>query len=264
MRAVAVCAGSIMILAASVAVAQDEVPIIVSAGMTPVQAMGTVTADQPASAHGANCFGTVTEEPTQTFTVTESTMVNMVALSETDTVLIVRNDDIAYCNDDADGSFNPRVSAVLEPGEYEVFVGTYLPNVEAAYTLSITSGTRALNAVPTNGNVALTPDFTVQSATGLSGGTMPANVFGMECRGNLPPNPQHVSTVGGPTPVVMDVTSTGDTTLVVVAPNAVYCNDDTNGFNPQVVTTLAPGTNYVYVGNYFGTVPAAYTLTMRP
>ena len=251
------------LLAMGGAVSAQEA-ITVTPGMAPVSVTSTVTADQPAGAFGANCLGSLPEEATQTVTVTATAFTSFVVHSDSDTVLALRSDSVTYCNDDADGSLNPRISATLEPGEYELFVGTYLPGVPAEYTVNAVAGERPTINTGTAGDTQLTSGFAETTMTGISGGTMPANIFGIECLGNLPQNPQHVITVGTDVAAVFDVESVGDTTMVIVSPSAVYCNDDTNGFNPQIVVNLSQGTHYVYVGNYFGTTPTEYTLRIRP
>ena len=58
-------------------------------------------------------------------------------------LLVVRGNDTTWCNDDADGSLNPRVSAVLAPGEYEVYVGAYTEAEPVQYVLNTVTSERA-------------------------------------------------------------------------------------------------------------------------
>lgn len=69
--------------------------------------------------------------------------------AEVDTTLIVRDPTAAYqCVDDsADGNLNPSLALTAIPGDYEVWVGTYIADTEAPGVLTIGSDPSATPAV---------------------------------------------------------------------------------------------------------------------
>lgn len=98
-----------------------------------------------------------------------------------------------------------------------------------------------------------------------AGGNASASATNSECRGNVNPAGPNVAidyTPGGNQPLVIAAESPTDTTLVVRAPDGTFhCNDDSNGFNPQVTfATPQAGQYQVWVGVYWGTELSEATL----
>lgn len=91
------------------------------------------------------CTGFVTPAPTFTFDW-EGEAEKLVLFFEAadDTTLIVRNPNGTYqCNDDLDGAanLNPYLDLTPIPGSYQVWLGTYAPDVTVDGTLTITGDT---------------------------------------------------------------------------------------------------------------------------
>lgn len=98
---------------------------------------------------------------------------------------------------------------------------------------------------------------------GVSGGPLSASSINPACRGYIPVMPSQTVTLTTYFNFLrVWVSSQGDTTLVVRAPNGqVFCADDTYGFNPGVdMRGLPPGSYQVYVGSYSAGTQHPYTL----
>lgn len=98
--------------------------------------------------------------------------------------------------------------------------------------------------------------------SGTSGGPRNASAMGSNCRGNIAMVPDHVFTVTAPMTVRFEVlNASGDTTLVVMGPSGVFCDDDSgNGLNPRVMQHMMPGQYQVFVGTYGGRSMFPYTI----
>jgi hypothetical protein len=108
---------------------------------------------------------------------------------------------------------------------------------------------------PTVGGVtSLAPGFAPDPMmmNGSAGGPIQASTYGMDCRGTVAMAPNHTFTLTGPFSTLrFSVTASSDTTLVVRSPSGqVFCNDDTNGLNPEIVNSFPAGQVQVYVGTY--------------
>jgi len=86
--------------------------------------------------------------------------------------------------------------------------------------------------------------------------------MGGSCRGNIAMVPDHVINVTSPMAVRFEVVNaSGDTTMVLVGPSGVICDDDGgNGFNPRIVRQLMPGVYQVFIGTYSGNNFYPYTI----
>jgi len=106
------------------------------------------------------------------------------------------------------------------------------------------------------GTVALSTGFLPDPhvAAGRSGGQRPAeSLIAAGCRGYITSQPDHIFVAQtGFSFLRIMVSSPGDTTLIVQAPNGqVLCDDDGgSGLNPMVQGSFGPGTYYVWVGSY--------------
>jgi hypothetical protein len=134
------------------------------------------------------CTGFVFRQPDLVLRVQSSlSLLRIFAASATDTVLVIRSPSGWRCRDDMFG-FNPGVDFTdAQPGQYDVWVGSYSEGARHAATLSITSNpsqrpvdpnqpppngasTSAVGAQPSSTqNVGLSP--TVQPATSAAPGT---------------------------------------------------------------------------------------------
>jgi hypothetical protein len=95
------------------------------------------------------CTGFITPEPTVAFSWTgdDGTLGVMVEADE-DTTLIVRDaEGTYYCNDDAGGAdnLNPALNLTAASGDYQVWVGSFDPDVQPQGTLTV--GAEALTPV---------------------------------------------------------------------------------------------------------------------
>jgi hypothetical protein len=89
------------------------------------------------------------------------------------------------------------------------------------------------------------------SFDGMAGGPISAMDQDASCRGWIPATPQIVFNLATTTALVVSATSGVDTTMVLVAPDgSIFCNDDTNGLDPQVSGTFGPGSYRVFIGTY--------------
>ena len=127
----------------------------------------------------------------------------------------------------------------------------------------------------TYGSVTLSPGFGSQSLTGVSGGQtgvpagqVDASTYGDTatgpCRGTIAAAPDHMMTLDAAfSSLAIEVTATdaGDTALVLAGPGGVWCNDDTNGLNPSVVSTFGAGTYSVWIASYSAAQNHPYTIT---
>jgi hypothetical protein len=98
--------------------------------------------------------------------------------------------------------------------------------------------------------------------SGTAGGPVQASTLGIDCRGTVGLTPNHTFTLTGPFSTLrFSVNSTQDTTMAVRSPTGqVFCNDDTNGLNPEIVNSFPAGDVQVYVGVYGGGMGMPYTL----
>jgi hypothetical protein len=112
------------------------------------------------------------------------------------------------------------------------------------------------------GGGVIGPGSPPMALAGTSGGPRSASMMGSNCRGNIAMVPDHVFTVTSPMMVRFEVISqAGDTTLVVVGPSGVFCDDDSAGsLRPRVMQQLMPGQYQVFVGTYGGSGMYPYTI----
>ncbi|MCD9028012.1 hypothetical protein LDO26_07300 [Luteimonas sp. BDR2-5] len=96
------------------------------------------------------------------------------------------------------------------------------------------------------------PGFTPDPlrATGTTGGATQASRFGPQCAGAIHSSPDHTIRVTGTVDVRLSTASTTDSTLVVVGPAGVFCDDDGGTqLDAQLDARLTPGDYAVYVGH---------------
>lgn len=114
----------------------------------------------------------------------------------------------------------------------------------------------------TYGGGVIAPGSPMLTLSGRSGGHRPANSMGGSCRGNIAAAPDHVVNITAPMNVRFEVLNAGgDTTMVLVGPSGVFCDDDGgNGFNPRIIRQLMPGVYQIFIGTYSGNNFYPYTM----
>ena len=109
-------------------------------------------------------------------------------------------------------------------------------------------------ARPSHEMVAVSPGFLPDpiTVTGSAGGSDDASSRDVSCVGFVAQSPNHVLVVRHDfTWLRVMVRSTGDTTLVIRAPDGrMLCNDDFEGLDPGVEGPFPAGDYEVWVGTY--------------
>ena len=91
----------------------------------------------------------------------------------------------------------------------------------------------------------------MQTVAGRAGGGSDAAQFGLECRGSIGDRPSQLLDVAEGQNLRLSVRSHADTTLVVMGPGGVLCDDDSGaGQNPLLDGFFPAGRYQVHVGAY--------------
>lgn len=295
-RKLALVAASVSALGAGSALAQDYTQpatygeIVLNAGFVPdprtvsVYAGGSINA---ANAIGQGCYGYIANAPDYQITYTPGSYSLYIGVqADTDTTLIINGPDGQwYCDDDGGEGLNPLYTFTSpQAGTYDIWVGTYSNTNTQPATLRISElgggGQPPVTSVPpqypTYPNPNLSPGYgtaTVQAGIPISpvqvvaGGTIDASIVDGSCRGYIAEAPDYqvnFQTLAGILPLIISVTSTIDTTLVIMDPQGNWhCNDDTNGLDPQVQFNGPQAGRYlIWIGAYSSTEASAATLTV--
>jgi hypothetical protein len=185
------------------------------------------------------------------------------------TLLVVTPDGQMLCNDDAI-DLNPGITINNPgPGDYTVFVGTYLPiendfYPDALLTVSGEPSGRPLTPVnpgnfnqralqtPTFGSVNLANGFASHAIDLQAGGPLEGFEFGDFCNGYVADAPDYIVNYGGGSDLQITATSDQDTTMTVITPSGeVLCNDDFGDLNPGLfVNDAGSGSYAIWVGTY--------------
>jgi hypothetical protein len=200
-----------------------------------------------ASNLGSSCRGMIAPRPDYTVRYTAGSFpLRFSATSSTDTTIVVRLPDGSYlCDDDGGGSLNPLVH-IREPrnGRYQIWVGTFgngAGNPDATLHISELELTGGLDwrENPNFGTIRLNAGFRPDPHTVdlRAGGTIDASETSSQCRGFVTRAPDYdLHYSAGAYALSIAVQANSDTTLIINAPNGNwYCNDDANGFNPEVL-----------------------------
>jgi len=112
------------------------------------------------------------------------------------------------------------------------------------------------------------PNPTIVQGTG-GGGTAIQSMIGRSespigpCTGYANPTPNHTLTLRAFfSSLRMTVDSAEDTALVIQGPGGTWCNDDTNGKNPEISGQWLPGKYDIWVTTYAKDKTAPYTLKL--
>lgn len=206
----------------------------------PQTASGTAGGPVAANTMSPECRGYIAAAPNHILNATGQFMnLRIVVGSSADTTLVVQRADGTFaCNDDSDG-LNPAVDlANVQPGAYNVFVGTYAPNASASYQLGLTT------------NPSITPSTMMMPPTPpppLGGGGAPGGVLRSGTAtvalvsGNLPG--VSAGTTCTYTQSSVDAAQYGfDCRWQVVCGGVVVYGDGEGGYNPCNDPSWPPGT----------------------
>lgn len=208
--------------------------------------------------YGSSCWGNIDAAPSHSLVVTEGAMVEIVTRTTgyENLLLAVSGPSGTYCNDDYEG-LNPGVRRWLDPGEYLISVAvSYPPGYPINFTTTISSeeGTPPpdLETLTSGlfGDATVGSYFGTTTLSGTSGGPNRADDFEYSCRGYISELPSYILNIEDYNYVQINVLAEGDTTLVVMGPDGVFCNDDYTGLNPGLYQYLSPGRYGVWVGSY--------------
>ncbi|MEF3082037.1 hypothetical protein V3391_07390 [Luteimonas sp. SMYT11W] len=247
-------AAALTICANGPATAQAYNSFTLGAGFTPDPQTGngeTGGATQ-ASRFGPQCSGVIDTTPDHTIRVTSPLDLRLSVDSTTDSTLVVVGPAGVFCDDDSAGELDAQVDARLTPGDYAVYVGHIEQPGRYTLTLNEGSGVATTGGGGQYANFQLGAGFTPdpQIGTGDTGGGVEAGRYGAHCTGMIDSTPDHRLTITSTVALRLAVTSTTDSSLVVVGPGKVLCDDDGAGaLDAAVVDTFRPGEYEIYVGH---------------
>ena len=152
------------------------------------------------------------------------------------------------------------------PGQYDIWVGTFLPNERLSGTLHVTErdlGPTAVEAAeldytaePAYGSVALGAGFTPNPNVTdvLGGGSVDASYLGGDCIGQAASAPDVRLTWSAGSDwlrIFFNATEGGDASLLVKLPDGTWaCNDDAGSLDPSItLEDPAEGQYAVWVGS---------------
>jgi len=142
--------------------------------------------------------------------------------------------------------------------------GTMSTMTRAACYAALVSAT-LIGAEAAAQDATLAPGFAPSPTelTGVAGGTYDFGMRQAGCVGFGSETPQHTIALSDSFAFLrISAFSDGDTTMMVVGPQGVLCNDDTHGLNPEVSgSSFVAGTYEIYIGMYGGG-NAPYTLEL--
>lgn len=213
---------------------------------------------------GGGCGGHVAEAPDLVinFTASANSALTIAATSNVDTTLIVAGPDGDWiCDDDSGGDFDPRV-VIDSPvsGDYAIWVGTYNEGRYEEATLSVATAEASADTLnwdldPQFGGTELVAGFLPDPfwVDIMAGGPVDMSSVGSQCWGYAGTEPDYrLFFEPGDAPLTVYAMSEADTTIAIADPDGNwFCNDDTNGLNPQI-TFDAPldGQYDIWVGTY--------------
>ncbi len=245
---------------------------VIAPGSPPIVLSGTSGGPRSASGMGSRCRGNIAMTPDHIFNVLAPMTVRFEVLNQGgDTTMVVMGPSGVFCDDDSGGSLRPRIIQQLMPGQYQVYIGTYGGRGMHPYTIRVTGSGGAPAPQPSPGGngryggAVLGHGQMYANLSGVSGGPISARTYGSQCRGWVAGMPDHVITITSPMVLTFDVSSGGDTTLVITGPAGVLCNDDGgSGTNPRITRPLSPGRYEIRVGSYSNGRNYPYSLSIHP
>jgi hypothetical protein len=251
----------------------------VGTGFGSVQMQTRAGGSREASTFHSSCTGLVPEMPSARLRVTDAGPLTLsatpIGTGFIDLTLVVVGPTAAQvrCGDDGP-SLDPLVSAVFEAGDYEIYAGvrtTDRPPVVVHVTEGLSDGAvrsfadrfppPIVSGDPparidegsggNAGGLRLTGQTAPGVLRGTSGGPREASSVLGGCVGFVAHEPDHRLDLADATELTLRVSSRGDTTLMLVAPDGtVSCADDEDGLQPVMRRAFAPGTWSVFVGSF--------------
>lgn len=195
---------------------------------------------------------------------------NVYAISDSDTTLVIRSPDGGWqCDDDSEG-LNPLVSVPApQTGTYAIWVGTFgsvgrqparlfISEVDPQWSGTPSLAGPSLDAPPAHGTHQLWPNFrpNPQVFQVVAGGRDPAFAVDADCSGSIDFAAADlvVDYRADSEQFSLYAESDTDLTMAVYAPDGRwYCNDDADGLNPRVTFEPALNGRYqVFVGTFGG------------
>ncbi|MEM6712364.1 MAG: hypothetical protein AAF590_08785 [Pseudomonadota bacterium] len=235
-------------------------------GTNLVSGFGTYTVDLQAGGNlrandfGSSCSGFVEEAPDYRINYTGTNALEITAISQSDTTMVVMAPgDRLFCNDDFQGLNAGLITPEGFSGELAIWVGTFdpiengdFPDASLAIREISDSKAHPQDAIRSKQLTAgFTPDpFTTQLA---AGGPIDASTVDDICVGFIASGADFVlDYTSGDWPLRFSVTSDVDTTMLVRAPSGeVLCNDDSDGLNPALaIASPTSGRYEVYIGTF--------------
>ncbi len=98
---------------------------------------GTSGGPIPARNYGSSCRGHITAMPSHTINVLSPMMLTFDVTASGDTTLTIIGPAGTLCDDDGGAGSNPRIMRPLNPGTYQVYVGSYSRGRTYPYTLHV-------------------------------------------------------------------------------------------------------------------------------
>jgi hypothetical protein len=123
-----------------------------------------------------------------------------------------------------------------------------------ALSLGLVASASAQNSQlnPTFGTVSQGQGFGSASQTIQAGGDIDASGVAPGCNGFIADAPDLIFDYSGDASVLIEGSSSADTTMVIEAPDGqILCNDDFNGLNPGIETSFGePGRYAIWIGTF--------------
>ena len=179
-----------------------------------------------------------------------------------------RNGSVIASDDDSGGSRNARISTMLNPGTYTIEATTYEPRTTGAFGISIAIRTPPVVVPPVvtpptggldpclaqidiNGSISSSWTSTC-SSTGRSGHFAKYYVFTLQTSRAI-----QVDLRSTTDPFLILRTGTGRTG------NIIAQNDDADGLNSRINTTLGPGTYVIEATTFAPSATGGFTVSLR-
>ena len=168
-------------------------------------------------------------------------------------VLVGPNGSVVTENDDSDGGVNSRIQTTLtSAGTYTIEATSFSGDARGAYTLTLNGGTSCATSSLSSGET--------------KSGTLADNDCAAPHRSGSRADLYTFTGSNGGTVTLSMTSSAFDTYLVLVGPGGrvVTENDDSDGVNARIATTLtSSGTYTVEATSFSGDARGAYTLSLN-
>lgn len=227
-----------------------------------------------AARFGAGCQGFIEQQPDHILNLQSDfdyLQVKVESAKDTMLVIVHSSSQEFWCDDDSAGEQNPRIAREnWRAGEYQIFVGGYARGDVADYVLSVSeyrlefSDFKLSESDPFH--IQLRRNFSpdpLERSFAAGGERNATEIFGADCVGYIAEEADFVLEVLEPLPYLrIYVESAADTTLVLQPEGSAraFCDDDSNGLNPQFIASFAAGRYHIYIGLQTPQQDASYKL----